>query len=292
MRILIIANPSIGINKEKRAIISRIAEVLRNAGNKADTAYSYKPGQGRKLAAIAVAEGYDAVYAAGGDGTVNDVATGLVNTGIPLGIIPLGTGNGFARGLGIPLETEAFIDVLMKQHTITIDSGKIGPSTFFATAGIGFDSKIAHDFNTKFKSRRSIPAYIYLGVKHYFLGRPEKLFLTIDGKEYTRKLFALTIANTSQYGGGAIIAPQASPTSGKLIAILIPKINLFKALSAVRKLFAGTADMVRDLEFIEFSNLKIVREKPGLYHVDGETHEGTARLNVAVNPGSLTVIAP
>jgi diacylglycerol kinase (ATP) len=292
MRILIIANPSIGINKEKRAIITRIVEIQRNNGNKVDTAYSYKSGQGRKLAAIAVAEGYDTIYAAGGDGTVNDVATGLVNTGIPLGIIPLGTGNGLARGLGIPLETEAYIDVLNKQRTIAMDSGKIGPSTFFATAGIGFDSKIAHDFNAKFKSKRSIPAYIYLGVKHYFLGRPEKLSLTIDGKEYSRKLFALTIANTSQYGGGAIIAPQANPKSGKLIAIMIPKINPFKALSAVRKLFAGTADMVKDLEFVEFLSMKIVREKPGLYHVDGETHEGTARLNVAVNPGSLTVIVP
>ena len=291
-RVLIIANPQVGIDKEKRATVNRISDLIRKREGTVDIAYSYKPGYGKKLAAISTVEGYDAIYVAGGDGTVNDVASGIAGSDIPLGIIPLGTGNGLARGLKIPLEEDRFIDVLMNNHIIDIDAGKIGPSMFFATAGIGFDSKIAHDFNKSFKSGRSVPGYVYLGVKHYFLGGPEKLTLVIDGREITRKLFALTIANTSQYGGGAVIAPQASPTSGKLIAILIPKLNMFKALFAARKLFNGTADRVKGLQFIEFSTMKIIREKPGLYHVDGETYEGTARMNVSVLPGALKVIVP
>lgn len=292
MRILIIANPTIGINTEKRTVITRIRELFTKDGTSVDTAYSYKPGQARRLAARAVVEGYDAVFAAGGDGTINDVASGLVGTDVPLGIAPLGTGNGLARGLSIPLESDRFIEVLKQWKIGAVDAGKIGPSYFFATAGIGFDSEIAHEFNVNPGEKRSIGRYISIGVKHYFLGKSESLTLIADGTELKRKAFALTIANTSQYGGGAIIAPQASPASGKLIAVVIPKLNPLTAPFAARKLFDGTADQVKQLEFIEFSSLKIIREQPGRYHVDGEVHDGTARLNVNVHPASLHVILP
>ena len=292
MRVLIIGNPSIGINPEKRAIVERIAKFIREHEGTADIAYSYKRGYGRKLAAMASMEGYDAVYAAGGDGTVNDVAAGLVETDIPLGILPLCTGNGLARGLEIPLDPDGYLDVLKKHRVIAIDTGKIGPSYFFATAGIGYDSKIAYDYNKMFKAERSIPRYFYLGVKHYFMNRPEKITVIIDGQEYKRDLFILTIANTSQYGGGAKIAPQADPTSGRLIAIIIPKLNVIKALFTMRKLFDGTIFQSKDIEFHEFTSLKIIRENPGLYQVDGEAYEGTARMNVSVLPGALKVIVP
>jgi diacylglycerol kinase (ATP) len=292
MRVLIIPNPSMGINREKRTIIDRVASLIRDRDGTVDIAYSYKRGHGKKIAAMATMEGYDAVYAAGGDGTVNDVASGLVESGIPLGIIPLGTGNGLARGLHIPLDPDGYIDVLMKNNTIAVDAGKIGSNLFFATAGIGYDSNIAYDFDQKFKSQRSIPRYFYIGVKNYFMNRPEKVTLVVDGKEIQRKIFVLTVANTSQYGGGAVIDPHADPTDGKLTVIIIPKLGILKTLFAVRKLFEGTIYSSKDIEFHEFNSLKIIREKPGLFQVDGEAYEGTARMNVTVLPGALTVLAP
>ena len=125
MRILIIAHPFVGIDKEKRRIIEKIsASISRNNGS-VDVAYTMKPGIGTVFSSRAALEGYNAVYAAGGDGTVNDVASGLVGRFTPLGIIPLGTGNGFARSLNIPFETDNLVDMFSKNKTTTIDLGKI-----------------------------------------------------------------------------------------------------------------------------------------------------------------------
>ena len=130
MRILIIANPVVGIEKEKRAIVENIASHISGKGGSVDITYSLKPGIGGKYSSMSKFEGYDAVYAAGGDGIVNDVASGLVERDIPLGVIPLGTGNGFARGLNIPLDQESLIEVLLQNKTTKIDTGKISTRFF------------------------------------------------------------------------------------------------------------------------------------------------------------------
>ena len=292
MRVLIIANPTVGIDKKKRSVVENIVSLISGEGGNADVTYSFKPGLGEKYSLLSAFEGYNAVYAAGGDGTINDVASGLVGTDIPLGIIPLGTGNGFARGLNIPLDQESFTEVLLRNRITKIDTGKISAHYFFATSGIGFDAKIAYDFNKSHKINRTLSRYFIIGIKNHFFDRTENLTLIVDGKKINRKIFALTIANTSQYGDGAVIAPQANPYSGKLIAILTPKINIFKAIPAIKKLFNGSVNELSELEFIEFKSLKIKREKAGLYHVDGETYKGTANLNINVVPSSLKVIVP
>ena len=196
MRILIIANPAAGINKEKRAVIENIASIIKSRDGSVDITYSMKPGTGKKYSSMAAFEGYEAVYAAGGDGTVNDVASGLVGRDIPLGIIPFGTGNGFARGLNIPLDEKGFTEVLIRNKTIKIDVGKISSRYFFSTGGIGFDAKIAYDFNKSHNFERRVPAYFYFALKNYLFTRPEIVTLIIDGKELKRKIFGLSLANT------------------------------------------------------------------------------------------------
>ena len=292
MRALIIANPIVGINRGKRAVIQRIASGIADSGGNADITYTMKPGVGNKHSSRAALEGYDAVFAAGGDGTINDVASGLVNRPTPLGIIPLGTGNGLARSLGIPFETENLLETLLACKTKAIDVGKISSRIFLATAGLGYDASIARDFNLQQKSWRKLHTYFFLAVKQYFLKSSESLTLIIDGKEIKRKVFALTASNTPQYGGGAIIAPQADPTSGKLIAVLVPKFNVFQAIPAVIKLFSGSLNKLHGIEYFEFETMKIIRENAGLFHVDGEAFEDGAVTNVKVLPHSLNVIVP
>lgn len=292
MRVLIIAHPIVGIDKEKRRVIEQIsASISRNKGN-VDVAYTMKPGIGTVYSSRAALEGYNAVYAAGGDGTVNDVASGLVGRPVPFGIIPLGTGNGFARSLNIPFETDKLIDMFSKNKTTTIDVGKISSHFFMATAGIGFDAFIAHDFKHKERGSRKLLTYFLIGVRRYFKETTENLVLVADGRELKRRVFGLTIANVPQYGGGAIIAPQASPRSGTLIAVLIPKFNPLRALPLLKRLFDGSVDTVRGLEYIEFKTLRIKRERAGIYHVDGETFQGNPILNVTVIPNALRVIVP
>ena len=292
MRVLLIANPSVGINKEKKQIIDRISSRITQDGGTVDITYSMKPGFGKKYSQMADVEGYDAVFAAGGDGTVNDVASGLINKKVPLGIIPLGTGNGLARGLNIPLEEKEYTEVLLSDKIRKIDSGKISAHNFFATCGIGFDAHIASDFNKPHRLKRHPFTYFLFGIKNYLFTRPEKVTVIADGREISRKIFALTIANVKEYGSGAIIAPQADPSSGKFIAVLIPKIGIFRALPSVGKLFNGEIEKVGGVEFIECKSIKIKREKRGIYHVDGETYEGDAILNVSISPSSLKVLVP
>jgi len=292
MRILIIANHSVGIRKGKRDVLEKIASRISSGGGTADITYMMKPGMGKKRSSNASLEGYDAVYAAGGDGTLNDVASGLVGGTIPLGIIPLGTWNGFARGMNIPLDTAGMIDIILKHKTVTIDTGKIFTRVFLATSGIGFDAHIAHDLNKRRTGENSLRKYYYQAVKNYFFNSPEKLTLFFDGKEMRRNLLGLTICNTNQYGGGALIAPQADPKSGTLVAVLIPKFSVFKAILAAKRLFNGTITKCRELEYITFKTLIIKRQKPDLFHCDGEAFTGDSVMNVSVIPSSLTVIAP
>jgi len=292
MRILLIANPLVGIRKEKRAVLDRVTAELRKRGHSVDITYILKTGAGRNYSSRAALEGYGAVYAAGGDGTVNEVASGLIGKPVPLGIIPLGTGNGLARGLGIPLDPDRVIRILLRNRVTTIDAGKIADRFFFATAGIGYDAYIAHDFNRSRRVRTSASLYFLSAVKNYFLRRSERVTLKFDGHETRRALFGLTICNTPQYGSGATIAPQADPRSGKLVAVLIPKLSPLKALPAIKKLFDGSVTEIKEIEYVTFKKLKIIRKSPGIFHFDGETRTGDKTLNVQVKPASLKIIVP
>ncbi|MFA6471394.1 MAG: YegS/Rv2252/BmrU family lipid kinase [Candidatus Latescibacterota bacterium] len=292
MRVLIVANPLVGIDKEKRKVVDGIISHIRKNGGNADITYILKPDLGKKHSSRAALEGYDAVYAAGGDGTVNDVASGLIGNKLPMGIIPLGTGNGLARSLGIPFDMDGLVKMFDANKTLTIDTGKIGSHIFVSTAGIGFDANISLDFNKKKRSQRSVLSYFILAVKNYFTKRTEKVVFQINGKEFTRNIFALTISNAPQYGAGAVIAPQANPSNGKLIAVIIPKISIFKAPDAIKRLFEGSVQKIKELEYFEFKSLRIQREQQGIYHVDGEVFSGEATLQVTVHPSSLKVIVP
>ncbi len=292
MRHLIIGNPLIGIRQEKKAVIDKLVARLKKDGATVDVTYILERGKGKFHASRSKLEGYDRVYAAGGDGTVSEVASGLVGLGVPLGIVPLGTGNGLARSLNIPLETESMIHAMAKGKTDTIDCGQIGDVHFFATAGFGFDAWIAQDFNIRRKEKTSVFDYFMIGVKNYLFRPPEKVTIEIDGKEITRKLFALSFCNTKQYGGGAIIAPQADTKSGTLIAALIPKLSLFKVPAAIMQLFNGTLEHSKNIEYHTFTSLTISRGKNDIAHADGEIFHVKKTFTVNVLPQSLNVIVP
>lgn len=292
MRILIIANPAVGVQREKRKVIERIASHIVESGGNADITYIMKPGMGMKFSSSAAFEGYDAVFAAGGDGTVNDVASGLVNRRIPLGVIPLGTGNGLARALRIPFETDELIRMFDTGKTVAMDAGRIASRYFFSVAGIGYDTFIAHDFNRRDYSLRTVKALYSIAIKQYLIRRPETLTLVVDGRETTRKMFGLTICNTGHYGAGAIISPASSMLDGMLEAVLIPKFNVVSGLRAMFKLFHGTINEMRGLVYLPFTSLKIKRTRPGQCQADGETFPGTDTITVTVLPSALRVIVP
>ncbi len=292
MRILIIAHPKAGVYREKRQIIERIAAHITGQGGSADITYIMKPGMGNKHSSHAAIEGYDAVYAAGGDGTVNDVASGLVGRKTPLGIVPLGSGNGFARALGIPFDTEDILHMFETRKTRQIDVGRVSNRFFFSCAGIGYDAFIASEFNRLEAPDRTVKSLWKIAIKEYLRHSSETVAITIDGREEKRKIFGLTIANTGHYGAGAVISPDSDMSDGTLEAILIPRFNPISGWLTAKKLFNGGIEDVKKIERIPFSSLKIKRNRPGICHVDGETFSVGNTVTVSVDPSALTVIVP
>lgn len=292
MRILIIAHPAAGIRPEKRRTVELAASFFAKKGGSADITYIMKPGQGMNHASRAEIEGYDAVIAAGGDGTLNDVASGLVGRGTPLGIIPLGTGNGLARALGIPFDDNGMARMFDRWTIQPIDAGKIANRFFFSVAGIGYDAFIARAFNELEFPRRTVRSLWRIAIREYLIRRSETLTLTIDGTTIIRKTFGLTLCNSGHYGAGAVISPSSEPADGKFEAVLIPRLNPVSGLFAAKKVFAGAAENIGAIERIPFASLKIERSKPGFCQADGETFPVGKTITVTVLPGALQVIVP
>ena len=245
-----------------------------------------------KHSSHAAIEGYDAVYAAGGDGTINDVASGLVGRTTPLGIVPLGSGNGFARALGIPFDTDGILRMFEARRTTGIDVGRIANRFFFSCAGIGYDAFIASEFNKLQAPDRTVKSLWKIAIREYFRRSSETVTITIDGREEKRKVFGLSIANTGHYGAGAIISPVSRVSDGMMEAVFIPRFNPISGFFIARKLFDGGIEHVKKIERIPFSSLKIKRNRPGICHVDGETFSVGNTVTVNVEPSSLTVIVP
>ena len=144
-RLLLIINPISGVGA-KEAIEPLVRELMTPAGYTVDVAYTCARGDATRLACKAAANGYKAVVAAGGDGTVNETAKALCGTGIRFGIIPCGSGNGLARHLGIPMDLRKATKLMAKNHVIDIDYGSVNGMPFFCTFGIGFDAAVSGHF--------------------------------------------------------------------------------------------------------------------------------------------------
>lgn len=179
-----------------------------------DTAYTTGHGDATRLTTDAASKGYRAVIAAGGDGTVNEIATALCGTSTALGIIPVGSGNGLARHLGLPLDVTEAIEVIAKDNIIDCDYGTANGRPFFCTFGVGFDAAVSEKF--AHQKRRGKLSYIKSAISEYVSYNPQTYTISANGQILTQKAFIVACCNASQYGNNAYIAPTASITDGLL----------------------------------------------------------------------------
>jgi YegS/Rv2252/BmrU family lipid kinase len=231
------------------------------------------------------------VVAVGGDGTMNEVASGLVGTETALGLIPRGSGNGYARSLKIPLKAEEAIDVLKFGQLRKVDVGQVNQYYFFNVMGVGFDAYIGAKFQD-FGLRGPIP-YFYIGFKGWFQYDFEAFTLRFNDKVLNLRPLLITVANTPQYGMSALIAPQASIDDGILDLCILEKMNILQALPRLHRLFDGTVEKVPFYKHYSVKEVIIEREKDrGLFHTDGEPRMGGKELNISILPLALKVIVP
>ena len=188
-----------------------------------------KPGHAKKLAAEAARDPeIAAVFSVGGDGTASEVAAGLAGTGVPLGIIPAGTGNDFIKCIGVPKDPEEAFRLAMTHPAKDTDLGRLNDGCFLNISGTGFDVTVL-DYAEKLKSR-------YRGLTPYLLGllkaiahyRAVRLKITIDGKTEEGKYLICSVANGQFFGGGIPICPAANPADGKLDVVLVRDVPRWK----------------------------------------------------------------
>jgi diacylglycerol kinase (ATP) len=289
-RVCVVVNPRAGFVPWKEPIVKTIRRFLSRNGFEWELRIIQGRGHGRELAAEAAAAGFDVVLAVGGDGTVNACASGLVNTSTCLAVVPTGSGNGMARGLGVPLTVRRALEVLCDGQIHRIDAGKVNDTYFFVTAGIGLDAEIGHEF--VHRDLRGLLPYFAIGVKLFLRYEPQEVQLSFPDREITRKVLVVAAANMPQYGGSALIAPKARPDDGTLDVCVVREVKLLPALYYLPRLFLGTIDTVPYVEVIRTTELVIHRPKPGPYHCDGEPFEGGTELRIRIIPSCLSVLAP
>src|SRR5690606_20971679 len=210
-RILFVVNPISG-GKKKTAFNKQVLEVLDLEKFDPTFKITDHPNHAYELGKLAIIEGYDAVVAVGGDGTINELGSAILGTGMPLGIIPEGSGNGLALYLGIPLNESAAIRRINRFESVEVDTGEVNGRNFFNIAGLGFDASVSDHFATE--NIRGPMGYLRSVVNVLAKYKPSDYQLIIDGKTYTREAFMISVANSPQYGNNAYIAPQASITDG------------------------------------------------------------------------------
>jgi len=283
---LFIINPISG-GKKKDDVPAQIEKYLDKSLFEHTILFTTGVAHARQVATDAVGK-YDIVVAVGGDGTVNEAASGLVGSDVTLGIIPCGSGNGLSRFLGIPMNIEESIKTLNKLQTEKIDSAEANGSPFFNIAGLGFDAHIGQVFAGG--KKRGFLSYAKSSLAEIINYRSHVYYLTIDGVSYTRKAFILSIANSSQYGNNAHISPKASVQDELLDVCIVKPFPLYRFPEMVLRMFTKTADSSKFVEIIKGKHITVKRDEPGPMHLDGEPAKMQAQVNIKIKPATLNVI--
>jgi len=250
------------------------------------------PGHAFTLAREAVANGASLVCAWGGDGTLNEVGSALVDTNIPLGVIPAGSGNGFAREMGLFCAAEKAFAVALTGRDRLIDAGEIAGRLFVNVAGIGLDAHIAALFNTRAPHRRGFWRYVLLGWRALLTYQAGSYRLDLHGERMEKKALMVVLANLRQYGNGAYIAPQAEPDDGRLDLVVVEARSATSAFLVTPRLFARTLHRARGIHTRQVSQMTISSNAPLLCHVDGEAFEADSEVTARVRPLALRVRVP
>lgn len=284
-KILFVVNPISGIKGKEAALQLLEKNLSKNISHQ--IAYTERANHATELAKDAVKEGFHAVIAVGGDGTVNEVAKALIHSEVALGIIPFGSGNGFARHLGIPLQAKAAIQRIDKFNVTIIDTATLNKEPFVATAGVGFDAHIASKFANY--GKRGFISYSQIALNEFLSYKPKKYRLKIDGIKVKKYAFLISFANVGQYGNNAWIAPTAEVSDGKLKVCILEPFPAHLAPDILLKLFNKTLHKSKYYEVIEAE--KITIKSPITYQIDGEARKKLKRrIKIKVVPHSLKVI--
>lgn len=235
-------------------------------------------------------EEFDVVFAVGGDGTVHETAKRLIGRRVALGICPVGSGNGFARHIGLPMDVAGAIEACRGGRIVTIDTGEANGIPFLGVMGIGLDAEIAERFASS--TVRGLQTYIREGLAAFAHTTADEYEITTDDITIRKRAMVIAIANSGQYGNNAVIAPLASLTDGKLDVVIVDDLSIFGATLLMGRLFAGSFDQSSAVGIRQTTEVTVRRSGAGPVHLDGEPFTMAETLHVRVRPQSLRLLVP
>ncbi len=287
--IVFIINPKSGVERQKE-IKQAISLHLDKERYSFELLYTEFAKHGTTLAREAARNGAYIVVAVGGDGSVNDVVQGLLGTNTLLGIIPKGSGNGMARTMRIPLDTNEAIKVINAGNVVAMDVGYANEKPFISNAGVAFDALISKKFAKS--ERRGLMVYSWLVTKHMWLYKSWDWQITIDGKHLTERAFMVNVANGQQFGYNFRIAPMASFTDGQLDLVVIRKFpKILGGIIALRAM-AGNITDSKYVEHIRGKEITISHPSLRLMQTDGDAHPCEHSIKFTIRQGAQKVIVP
>lgn len=292
MSVVAIINPISGAGANLSVRSERVSLVRAEAerrGLRTEIYLTERAGHARELAAASASAGATLVIAWGGDGTLNEIGSALLDTQVSLGVVPAGSGNGLAAALGVPRDPRAALAVAFDGRTRAIDAGLIAGRPFFNIAGVGFDARVAKLFNARGGGRRGGWPYIFIGVREGCRYRASEYRLELDGDVRDVHALLIAFANGREYGIGARIAPMAELDDGWLDAFVVDERAVLARFWHARHLALGTAHLAPRVTARRVRRAVIEAPGPIDFHVDGEPATANDRIEVNIRQGALKV---
>lgn len=287
-KVLFIVNKFSGTGYQSK-LEGKILRICQDQATECSIEFTKGKGHAIELAQLGVAERYDWIIAVGGDGTLNEVAQGLLNTEASMGIIPRGSGNGLARHVGIPLEIEHAIKSIFTSKPTKVDTLTVNGRLSLNVSGIGFDGHIANLFGKS--TKRGFGSYAKLTIEEYRKFKTFDAQLTLNNQTLNRDAFIIAIANSSQYGNNVKIAPEASLCDQKIHLTIATKVPPYR-LDFAYSLFNGDVNQSKYCETLVTDQLIVETKHPVSFHIDGEPCGMNTKFEIKINPLSLRLLVP
>ena len=294
--VVAIVNPLSGAGAAPDAARRRVELLERRfgaAGVGGRVHLTERAGHARELARRARDEAAALVIAWGGDGTINEVASALSGSHVPLGIVPAGSGNGFANELGLTSDPERALDTALNGRGRAIDAGEFDGRLFFNIAGTGFDAVVAEEFNRRGAlGRRGMGPYVRIAARELMRYKARHYRVVLDGEGFATDALLIAFANGREYGNGIRLAPGAKMDDGKLEAIVVADRPRLARVWSCRWVALGRMERTPGVLVRGIQTASIEADGDMVYHLDGEIGRAHGRIDVRVLPGALTVRVP
>ena len=290
-RYCLIANRTSG-SGSAGAYIDRVKEQLSARGVDFEIRETQRPGHATELSKAAVDEGFDVIVVVGGDGTLRETALSVVHTDRILGLLPCGTGNDYARALGIPTDMVAALDILLNGETRTVDAGMANDQIFFNIAGFGFDVDVL-DYTEEFKPKcRNGETAYRLGCLKAVLGlKLRKSPLTFPDGTIEQNVLMAAAGVGTHFGGGMNVLPESDMSDGLLDVCIAHDVRRLGVLKLLPRFIKGKHIGLKCITYRKTTEVSVVCDPVSRIEVDGERMDGTP-VTFRVLPGALRVRAP